>query len=65
MLCIVCMYLMNPSLYTVQYRPAGHRQRYFLGKDDSCDSTLAIYILYMNYLSMLSGKSWLKKNNFN
>ena len=44
---------MKPSLYTVYcIGQAGHGR----GKDDSCGSTMAIYI---NYLSMLEGQKYL------
>ena len=44
---------MKPSLYTVYcIGQAGHGR----GKDDSCGSTMAIYI---NYLSMLEAQKYL------
>ena len=52
MLNTVCILLygyvwsMNPSLCS--RGQAGHRKGDFLGKDDSCDSTLAIYLNYVS-----------------
>ena len=44
MICNVCVYSMNPSLKRTD------RKRSISGKDDSCESTLVIYMKYFLYL---------------
>ena len=57
-ICVLHKPITIHSVYIVQVL-VGHGKSRFLGKDESCESTLAIY---MNYLPMLQSKLLLSVN---
>ena len=58
MICNVCVYSMNPSL------KRADRKRSISGKDDSCESTLVIYMKYFLYLGTFRQSVWNSSNIF-